>query len=410
MKDRKSSRKQKLTKRTVDAAHPEARRYAIIDTEIPGLRLYVTPTGKKAFYLRYRVGGGRGATIREPKIGDFGALTVDDARQIAANWMVEVRGGGDPGAVRVAKREAPRMGELFDRYLSDHARKKKKASSVEHDEISIRLYLRPELGKKKVADVMRADVTALHSRHSEKPYMANRLLALLSKAFNLAEIWGLRPDGSNPCRHVEKFAEAKRKRFLSAQELAALGDTLRRAEAGEIGAVSPPAIAALRLLTLTGMRKNEVLGLRWDWIDLEAGRVNLPDSKTGEKAVPLGPAARELLSAIPRVPGNPHVIVGGKTGASLVNLKKPWDLVRKAAGLDDVRIHDLRHSFASVGAASGMSLPVIGALLGHTQAATTQRYAHLSDDPLQAAAGAISDKIAAAMTGEGAEVVSLSKQ
>ena len=404
-----ASKKTKLTKRSVDAAHPVEKRFALLDTELNGFKLYVHPTGRKSFHLRYRVGGGRNAAIREPKIGDHGSLTVEAARKIALEWLTDVRMGGDPAADRKDTRTASRMNDLFDRYLAEHAKPHKKASSIRQDETNLRNYLRPALGKLKIADVTRNDVAALHKKLADKPYQANRALALLSKMFGLAELWGYRSDGSNPCRHVKRYAETKRKRFLSTEELAALGDALRRAEQGELGAITPSAIAALRLLVLTGARQGEILSLQWGWIDFEAGRANLPDSKTGEKTITLGPAALQLLSTLPRVDGNPHVIVGGREGKALVNIKDPWAIVRDAAGLDGVRIHDLRHSFASVGAASGMSLPVIGALLGHTQAATTQRYAHLSDDPLQAAAGAISDKIAAAMTGDGGDVVSLRK-
>ena len=414
-----ATRTAKLTKRTVDAAAPEAARYAIHDTEIPGFKLYVHPSGKKVFHLRYRVGGGRGATIREPKIGDLGGVTPDQARKIAGDWMAEIRLGGDPGGERQAKREAPRMAELFERYLTDHARPHKKAASVAADERQIRDHLIPTFGNMKVAEVQRASVIEFHRSRSDAPYAANRALALLSKAFNLAELWGGREDGSNPCRHIRKYAETKRKRFLSPKELAALGEALAEAEASgaltlpaQEGAreaakttpISAAAIAAIRLLILTGARCGEILSLRWDWVDMEGGRLNLPDSKTGEKAVPLGAAALAVLSVIPRVEGNPHVIVGGKPGAALVNLKDPWGVIREVAGLDDVRIHDLRHSFASVGAAGGLSLPIIGAILGHTQASTTQRYAHLSDDPLRAAATTIGDRIAAAMAGRSAQV------
>jgi integrase len=409
-----AQRQAKLTKRTIDAAHPESARYAIHDADLPGFKLFVHPSGKKVFHLRYRVGGGRGATIREPKIGELGAVTPDQARKIAGDWLAEIRTGGDPGGARQIKREAPRMTELFDRYLIDHALPHKKAASAAVDERQIRDHLGPTFGKMKIAEVTRANVIDFHRSRSETPYAANRALALLSKAFNLAELWDLREDGSNPCRHVRKFAEAKRKRFLSPQELASLGAALAVAE--EHGAltmppcdgvrevrrvvpVSPPVIAAIRLLILTGARCGEIQTLRWDWVDLEGGRLNLPDSKTGEKTVPLGAAALAVLRAIPRIHGNPHVIVGGKVGAALVNLKDPWSVIREAAGIEDVRIHDLRHSFASVGAASGLSLPIIGAILGHTQASTTQRYAHLSNDPLRAAATQIGDQIMAAMGG-----------
>lgn len=405
-------RRAKLTQRTVDAAKPEAKRYIIGDTEIPGFRLHVLPSGKRAFYLAYRAGGGRGATQREPKIGDWPAMKAEAARRIAADWFAEVRDGGDPAGERKKAREAPRMRDLFARYLADHARPHKKASSVRDDERMIADYLDPKFGGRKVAEVSRADIDAFHKSLSAKPYRANRMLALLSKAFNLAEVWGWRENVSNPCRHIRKYAEAKRKRFLSPAELARLGELLRVAERD--GAVTlparncvdapgisvpvlPAAVAAIRLLILTGARKSEILGLRWEWVDMEGRRILLPDSKTGEKTIPLNAPALEVLASIPKVEGNPHVIVGAKAGAALVNLKDPWGAICTAAGLEDVRIHDLRHSFASVGAAGGMSLPIIGALLGHTQAATTQRYAHLSDDPLRAASDAIGAQISAAL-------------
>ncbi|MEO0644350.1 MAG: site-specific integrase, partial [Pseudomonadota bacterium] len=232
---------------------------------------------------------------------------------------------------------------------------------------------------------------------------------------------------TNPTRHVQKYAETKRKRFLSPAELARLGETLRLAQRDgfviipvrdgvreweERAPVNRWAVAAIRLLVLTGARKSEILSLRWDWIDAASGRANLPDSKTGEKVVILPPAALKVLADLPRADANPHVIQGGKPGTHLVNLKDPWCAIREAAGLDDVRVHDLRHSFASVGAAGGASLPIIGALLGHTQAQTTARYAHLADDPLQTAAADITGRIVAAMgdADGSAEVVPLVRE
>lgn len=405
-------RKVKLTQSVVDKAESEAERYVLVDTVIPGFWCRVEPSGAKSYRLRYRVGGGRKATVREPKIGDAKAMKCEKARSIAADWHAEVAKGGDPSGERMAYRDAPTMDHLLARYLADHARPNKKASSIAEDERLIRDYLLKTFGGKKVIEVTRAQVDTFHKMLAHKPYRANRCLALLSKAMNLAELWGMRPDNSNPVRHVRKFAEAQRKRFLAPAELARLGDALRIAERdgclmlparegvrekAERVPVSRSAVAAIRLLILTGARKSEILGLRWAWVDAENRRANLPDSKTGEKAVILPPAALEVLAGLPREDGNPYVIQGGKPGAALVNLKDPWLAIREATGLDDVRIHDLRHSFASVGAAGGASLPVIGALLGHTQASTTQRYAHLADDPLQAAAATIGSRIAAAM-------------
>ena len=209
--------------------------------------------------------------------------------------------------------------------------------------------------------------------------------------FNIAERWGLRPDGSNPCRHIEKYPQRRRERFLSPAELARLGDALAAYDGW------PYSVAAVKLLVFTGARLGEVLGLRWEWIDFERGEARLPDSKSGAKTLHLPPPALAVLAVLPRLEGNPHVIAGAKAGAALVNLEKPWRSICKAAGLDDVRLHDLRHAFASVAASSGMGLPIIGKMLGHTQAATTTRYAHLASDPVKAAAAAVAGKIAAAM-------------
>ena len=214
---------------------------------------------------------------------------------------------------------------------------------------------------------------------------------------NLAESWGIRPDGSNPCRHVERYREKRRERFLGNDELARLGQVLSDAEANDTE--PPSAIAAVRLLILTGCRLQEVLGLRWDQVDFERRQIRFEESKTGQKTIALGAAALELLCGLPRLEGNPYVIPGKKDGAHFVGMPKVWQRIRKQAGLENVRLHDLRHSFASVGAGAGLSLPIIGKLLGHTQAATTQRYAHLAADPVRQAADRISGEIAAALEG-----------
>jgi integrase len=227
----------------------------------------------------------------------------------------------------------------------------------------------------------------------ERPTAANRVLALLSKMMNLAERWGLRPDGSNPCRHVERYRETKRERYLSEAELARLGAALAAAE--QTGAEEPEVVAALRLLVFTGCRMGEILGLCWECVDFERRCLNLPDSKTGAKTVPLNVPALEVLAGLER--RSEYVIPGRDPRHALVNLSKPWDRIRVAAKLEGVRIHDLRHSFAAVAAGSGHSLLIIGGLLGHKQAQTTRRYAHLSDDPLRAASEAVGGRIAAAL-------------
>lgn len=386
----------KITKRSVDAlkAAADGAETVLWDSELKGFGARVQRGGAKSYVLHYRVGTGRGAPLRKLTIGKHGSpWTPETARKEARTLLGTIEDGADPAADKMARREAPTIAELAARFLAEHAEAKRKGSTAaEYKRLLDRIIL-PALGERKVADVTRADVTKLHHANRAAPYQANRVLAVLSKMFNLAERWGLRPDGSNPCRHVEKFAERKRERMLSPAELARLGDALTAHDG------SPYAVAAVKLLVFTGARLGEVLGLRWEWIDFERGEARLPDSKTGAKTLHLPPPALAVLAALPRLDGNPYVIAGAKPGAALVNLEKPWRAIRRPAGLDDVRLHDLRHAFASVAASSGMGLPIIGKMLGHSQPATTARYAHLASDPVKAAAAAVAGKIAAAMAG-----------
>jgi integrase len=394
----------KITKRSVDALLPAAdgAETVLWDSELKGFGIRVQRGRVKSYVLHYRAGTGRGALLRKLTIGRHGSpWTAERARKEAKMLLGMIEDGADPAADKMARREAPTVTELAERFLTEHAEAKRKHSTAgEYKRLLDKLIL-PALGKRKVADVTRADVSKLHHANRVAPYQANRVLAVLSKMFNLAERWGLRPDGSNPCRHVEKFPERKRERMLSPSELARLGDALAIYDG------SSYVVAAVKLLVFTGARLGEVLGLRWEWIDFERCEVRLPDSKTGAKTLHLPPPALAVLAELPRLDGNPNVIAGVKSGAALVNLEKPWRAIRGAAGLDDVRLHDLRHAFASVAASSGMGLPIIGRILGHSQPATTARYAHLASDPVKAAATTVANKIAASMsaTANNAETV-----
>ena len=280
-------------------------------------------------------------------------------------------------------------------------------------------------------DVRRADVSRLHGKLVDRPYEANRTVAVVSAVWN----WAARRDeaglADNPAKGIERYPEQGRERFLTTDELARLGDALREGEADGLPyavdetkpkakhapkaesrrvKLDPFAVAAIRLLILTGARLREILDARWSQVDLERGILFLADSKTGRKPVYLSAAAQAVLAALPRIEGNPHVIAGAKDGAPRADLKKPWAAVKRAADLEGVRLHDLRHSFASVGAGASMGLPIIGKLLGHSQAATMARYAHLDADPLRRAVDTIGATIAAAMDGsKGGEVVRLRK-
>jgi integrase len=232
---------------------------------------------------------------------------------------------------------------------------------------------------------------------SHIPYQANRTLGVLSKMMSLAETWGLRDKHSNPCKDIERYPERKRERFLSPKELQRLGKALTTAEVS--GTESKYAVAAFRILLLTGCRLSEIQTLEWRHVDLEQKELRLPDSKTGAKTIYLGEAAVTLLEALPRVTDNPYVIAGKKEETHLTDLQHPWRRIRKAAGLNDVRIHDLRHTFASGGLRVGEGLAMIGKLLGHSQVQTTARYAHLASDPVKRAATKISGRLALALFG-----------
>jgi len=391
----------RLTKRLCDAAAPRERQYVLWCSELRGFGLRVRPGCARVFVAQFRVGG----RTRVVTLGRYGVLTVDEARQEARKLMGDVARGRDPAAVRDARREALTVAELADRYLEQHAQARKKPASLRSDRYLLRSHVLPRLGPIRLAALTRQDVAAAHHAMRETPISANRTVALLSKMLNLAEKWGLRPDGSNPCRHVEKYPEQRRRRFLADEELARLGETLDAAEREAVEL--PSAVAALRLLLLSGARVGEILTLRWEHVDRVRGVLRLADSKTGAKEIPLGAAALDVLDAIDRT-ASPWVIAGRFDGAPLVNLNKAWRRIRARAGLADVRLHDLRRTAASAGASAGLTLEAVGQILGHTQAATTKRYAFLFDDAKRAAAEAMSARVAQGMRRRpGADVIPL---
>jgi integrase len=391
----------KLTKRVIDGIRPPATgEIKVWDRELPGFGFRIRAGGTRSFILQYRNREGR---TRRLTIGLSGRLTSEEARRMARQLLAAVERGEDPVAEHQAERRAPTVAEFAAQYLDLHARPKKKPSSAKTDECILRLYIIPAFGGRKIAALTATDVSRLHRDMAKTPAQANRVVALLSKMFSLAEAWDVRPRGSNPCRGLCRYPERKRERFLSQSEFSRLGEALAAVEAE--GSEATAAILAIRLLALTGARRDEILTLRWEHVDFERSVLHLPDSKTGAKILPLGAAALHLLAGAPRFKNNPYVIAGTRAGQRFVGLQRPWERIRHRASLDGVRLHDLRHSWGSAAAAAGLSLPIIGKILGHHHPITTQRYTHFSDDPLRAAADRISQEIAAAMLGVPAEVI-----
>ena len=378
----------KLSKRTVDRLCVAGRDAVFWDRDLPGFGVRVYPSGTKVYVVQSR-GEGRS---RRVTIGRHGALPVDEARRRAARIIARIKDWEEPAA---PARAEVTVAELAERYLEEHVAVRCKPRTEVLYRADVRRHLVPALGGTPVSAVSREEVAALHFRLRETPYAANRAVHLLARILDVAAEEGLRPPGApNPCRSVEKFRERRHERFLSEEEFRRLGRVLEAA-AGGGGGASPAAVAAIRLLVLTGCRRSEILGLRWEHVDLAAGELRLPDSKTGARLVPLPPAAAEVIAELPRTPGNPWVISGRNPGAPLRNLQYPWEILRARAGLEGVRIHDLRHSFASRALALGESLPMIGELLGHRRVRTTARYAHLAREAVQSSASRVADSIGA---------------
>ena len=379
----------RITKRSVDAIKVGGTDTVYWDGELTGFGLRVRRSGRKSYVVQTRIAG----KLCWFTIGPHGPLNPDQARARALEILACAKRGIDPRDADARRKAEPSMADLGRRFLEEYVPVHCKPSTREEYRRSVRLFVDPVIGELRVPEVQRKDIAALHHGLRDKPYQANRTLGVLSKMFSLAEVWGWRPDGTNPCRHVKRYKEHKRERFLSPEETERLGQVLREAEEE-----MPSAVAAFRLLLLTGCRMSEIRDLRWEYVKDDC--IELPDAKTGGRVVPLGPEARAVLSAIPRDEDNPWVIAGRLPGSHLTDLQRPWRRIRKQAGLEGVRIHDLRHSFASRALALGESLTMIGKLLGHTQVQTTARYAHLARDSIQTAAARITGSIGGNLLGE----------
>jgi integrase len=411
-----------ITKRAVDAftCKRGKDRSILWDDSLTGFGVVAHASGSKTYVVQYRLNG----RSHRFALGLHGRLTPDQARKLAQRTLGEIQSRKDP----LGKPEADRKAELARRtfrqvaeeFMRLHVAAGRKANTTSSYRRHLDLHIFPALGSVRMDELKRVNVSRFHADLSDRPYEANRCLAVISAIWN----WAAKRDEvgfvDNPAKGVERFKEEKRERFLGDKELARLGDTLREAETkgltwqmerpgkktkhipkGERRTkIDPYAVAAIRLLVLTGARLCEILHAKWEHVDFERSEIRLPDSKTGRKTIYLSAPAMAILSSLPRQRSNRHIIPGAKAGEPRADLKKPWAAVARAAKLMGVRIHDLRHSFASVGAGASLGLPIIGKLLGHTQAATTARYSHLDADPMHKAANVIGSRITAAMEGK----------
>jgi len=375
----------KISKRIVEALEVQDRDVDHFDDDLKGFGVRVRTSGRKTYFVMMR----HKCVMRRFTIGSHGAVTAEAARLKAKQIISDLAIDKNPTAEQDAVRNSVSVRSMGERFIDEYVPCHLKPSTAGEYKRCVEIFINPEIGTMKLVSVERTDIAKIHHQLRHIPYQANRVLGVLSIMFNLAESWNLRPAFTNPCRGVKKYKEKKRERFLNREELRRLGEALRLEEE-----FAPSAVACIRLLLLTGCRLREIQTLKWSYLDLDTCLAFLPDSKTGRKTLYLGSVAIKLLKSISHTTGNPFVIFGDIEGQYLTDIQKPWRRIRKLANLPDVRIHDLRHTFASSGVALGQGLPIIGKLLGHSQPQTTARYAHLAATPALEVADKISQSLA----------------
>lgn len=413
-----SARKQSLTNLVCKNAALEDKEYVIWDTQTNGFFLRITPTGRKTFGLYYRTKTGK---QRRPKIGSFPELKTSAAREIAQQWLYEVAVGNDPSAARTATRQLkePTVRDLAERHLKEHVQvKKKEGESRANDERNLRLHILPAIGDKKVSEIEHDDIFRLHRQlQSKYTVNGNRVVSLLSKMFNNAELWKMRTYGSNPCRFVQLDLEEERERDLEDWEWLALAKALDEYEKYQLGNVA--ICWLIRLIIFTGSRRGEIMNAPLTAIDAKRevlvpvdhkGSTLGKSRKKKRKEVVLNSFALEIIEdrlKHPRWKDNPWLIPGRPATASdgsiihkhMINPKKPWEKIKKMAGITDLRIHDLRHAFATVGIDDNIDMTMIQKLLGHSKIETTMRYAHRRHATQRKTQDRIANAISAKMRG-----------
>lgn len=347
-----------MTAREIERAKPGS---ILWDDQVRGLHVRTFDT-KRVFYLKYRT---KARQQRRPKLGDYGVLSLTAARDIARYRLSIVAKGGDPDA-DVARHTVK---DLKRRFMEDHALKRKAKTQEMYE--SAWIHILKHMGSVPVSEVTRKEVVDLHHALRNKPVMANRTIAVLRKAMNLAEAWGWRPIRSNPVWQIEMNKELKRRRKPSLEEAISLIRTLDKFD-------HPIFVGYIWMLVMTGCRPNEIRTAKREWIQPDG--LHLPDTKTGERIIPLSTPARAVVAAIPTIKGNPYLIPGYNDNAPLVGTQKLWDRVLATAKIENLQMRDLRRYFASLGLSEGLTLETVGQLLGHTQAQTTKVYAYLLTD------------------------------
>ena len=385
----------RLTTRSVAALPATGKDAVHWDRDLPGFGVRVQRNGRKVYVVQSRGPAG----LKRVTLGPVAGKAIDQRRREAAEVIDRIKRGFDP--FPPTPEPEPTVADLAARSMRAYVKVHCKPKTEKLYRTAIDRHIVPALGTMAVKDVRSSHVIELHDRMRDTPAMANHVVAMLSKMFSLAQTWELVPRGRNPCKAVNHYREQPRERFLTPEEYRSVGAALREVEAD--GSMWPPAIAAIRLLMLTGCRKSEILTLRWDDVDRTAGEFRLRDGKRGPRMVPLTTPALKVLDGIERVEGNPWVIRSQKPGICLPGLNYYWNRIRDRAGLEGVRIHDLRHSHASRALALGESLTMIGRLLGHSKVGTTARYAHLVHDAEKAAAARTGDSIGAHLAPQDAE-------
>lgn len=385
------SKQRRLTEDVVAREPVTGRDILIFDGLQPGFGLRITPTGRKIFVAQARVAG----RSRRITVGTWPDKTVTDARNDARDALQAMRKGVDPGADRKARLKASLAGQttvaqFAERWLAEHVQLKLKPRTAADYEKLVAQRIKPALGTLTIAGVSREDVLQLHAAMSAIPRRANYTISTFRAMMSFAEDLGLREAGSNPAKRVKLYRESNRERFLNETEIAKAAAAITAAE--QAGKIGPHAAAGLRLCLFTGARSGEITAAKWAHVDWRRNIIRLPDSKTNEpRTIHLSAAALAVVKSVEHV--GPYIVAGAVDGAPFKNLGRSWIVARKFGGLDDVRLHDLRHSYASLAAGKGVSLQMIGKLLGHRVPATTQRYAHLARD----AAAAVNDELGDAM-------------